>query len=61
MGLRTLLALAHLVGDLLSLLEASEPATLYGAEVHEEVITPVIGGYEYVTLDLVDPLNCSLG
>jgi hypothetical protein len=61
LGLRTLLALTHLVGDLLSLLEAPEPATLYGGEVHEEVLTPVIGSNEPVALVLVEPLNCSLG
>ena len=43
MGLRTLLALAHLVADLLSLLEGLEPAVLYSGEVHEEVLAPSSG------------------
>src|SRR3712207_6438665 len=61
LGLRSLLALAHLVGDLLSLLEVPEPAALYGGEVHEEVLAPVVGGYEPVALVLAEPLDRSLG
>src|SRR3712207_1979961 len=60
LGLRSLLALAHLVGDLLSLLEVPEPAALYGGEVHEEVLAPVVGGYEPVALVLAEPLDRSL-
>src|SRR3712207_434997 len=61
LGLRTLLALAYLVGDLLSLLKVPEPAALYSGEVHEEVLAPVVGGYEPVALILAEPLNSSLG
>jgi hypothetical protein len=43
LGLRTLLALAHLVGDLLALLEGFEPAAHYSGEVHEEVLAPSSG------------------
>jgi hypothetical protein len=59
--LGALLALTHLVGDLLSLLEVSEPAALYSGEVHQEVLAPLVGGYEAVALLLVEPLHRALG
>ncbi len=61
MGLRTLLALAHLVADLLSLLEGLEPAALYSGEVHEYVLASIVWRDEAVAFVLRKPLYRSLG
>jgi hypothetical protein len=59
--LHALLTLGRLVGYLGTLLERSKPATCYRAVVHEEIIAPVVGLYEAVTLIAVEPLDRSLG
>src|SRR5712691_91899 len=56
-GLRALLALRHLVGHLLPLIEVPETLTRYRAEVHEHVSAAVVGRDEPEALLGAEPLD----
>ena len=44
------LALGHLVGDFVTLIEGLKPTTCYPAVVYEDVLAPIIGLDEAVAL-----------
>jgi hypothetical protein len=59
-GLGTFLALGHIEGDALILLEGAEPSILDGGVVNEEIGTAFVGCNEAETLFRVEPLYGAL-
>jgi hypothetical protein len=57
--LHTLLALGHLVGDLVTLIEGLESLSYYACVVHKEVLTSVVWDNKAVAFLGVEPLDCS--
>jgi len=59
LGLQALGALRHLKFYALPFLQAAEPASLDGREMHENILA-TLAADESVTLSIVKPLYCSL-